>query len=169
MFNRAGFNQLSFNRNVGKYGKISLSGSAFIFADPTVTIIFEPLNLSGLSTFEFFPSEDRQFVRTFESAFEAAAEVWQIFKTALSGVSSFQISGKVESLDVFSWLGRLSPGDVLTINTENKTIYKNNINALKYFSGKFFDISPGNNTIVYSDSESNRGLTLKSVFRERYI
>jgi len=65
----------------------------------------------------------------------------------------------------------LKPGDELVINTCDMTVTLNGQNAMEFFSNEseFFTLLNGINTLVYSDSNSNRKISFDIIWKDRWL
>ena len=65
----------------------------------------------------------------------------------------------------------LRPGDELIINTCDMTVTINGQNAMEFFSNEseFFTLLNGINTLVYSDSNSNRKISFDIIWKDRWL
>lgn len=61
-------------------------------------------------------------------------------------------------------IGTISAGSTITVNTETL-----NISDYSEISGELPELSGGSNTLSYSDSEASRDITIKIVYKPRYL
>ncbi len=171
MFNRTFLNRTYFNRTSGlKYAKATFFGAGTIIFSPKVIIMAPETTFTGAGAFSARPVGDNFLLLSGSGTFEAAGTILSCSRVTFSGSGTFEAAATLVDLKTLSYLGPVEPGDIIIIDTERKTITRNGISFLFFFSGKFFDLQPGANTIRYSDSNSSsRAASLVATYTDRYL
>jgi len=171
MFNRAGFNrEIAFNRPTKeKYLNATFEGAGALTAEPLITAVMSATTFEGAGTMT------AKSIGGFSATFSGAGDLIAAAAKLKTMGATFEGAGTMEALITFfeflrmEYQGVLEPGDVITFNTENKTVLKNGQNFLLYFAGEFFDLQPGANNFTWQDTESARDLTLEVSYTDRYV
>jgi hypothetical protein len=85
--------------------------------------------------------------------------------TGSSSYGGLVLSGTL----TLTFSGTLAPGKTLCIDAENATVENDGVNALNDFSMIFPKISRGTNTVVYTDSEGTRSVTITVTKQDRMV
>ena len=64
--------------------------------------------------------------------------------------------------------GDLAPGDVVEIDSDLGVVKVNGERTMN-FSGDFFELDVGSNTLTYTDSESSRTVGVEVTLQEKYV
>ena len=70
---------------------------------------------------------------------------------------------------LFGYTGTISPGDVLVIDCDAKTIELNGVNVVRYMTGKFLHLYSGTNQLRWKDDEAARTVTLDEDHDPRFL
>ena len=69
--------------------------------------------------------------------------------------------------NAFTFSGSLLVGKTVCIDTKNRTVENDGVNALKNFTGTFPKIYPGNNTVKYTDAVGSRTIKITVIKQDR--
>lgn len=67
------------------------------------------------------------------------------------------------------YIGDLNPGEELEIDMKAGTVKINGKNVLDNVEGAYFKLSPGSNSVVYSDESTSRNLSVKIVNNNKHV
>lgn len=171
MFNRAGFNLLTFNVPVSNFVLCSanLSGTGFMSASANYEIVVS-CNMDGTGTLELTVSQDGKAVLSGIGNLSVYA-VKEVFSGAnLSGSGSITADPSAYIVQSITFTGSFDTGDVITIDTDKLTLKQNGVNATnKITAGDFFNLRPGVNTIKYTDEAGSRSIKIVVAKRDRWL
>jgi hypothetical protein len=91
----------------------------------------------------------------------------RLMTAAMNGEGSLQgdlSRYRVESITV---TGPFAPGDKMVIDAGKLRTTKNGLPAA--YSGDFFDLHPGQNTMTYTDQASGRAVQIRITHRDKYL
>ena len=71
--------------------------------------------------------------------------------------------------NAFTFSGSLLAGKTVCIDTENRTVENDGVNALKNFTGTFPKMYPGNNTVIYTDALGSRTVAVTVTKQDRKV
>lgn len=176
MFNRQPYNRGKYNVSSGAVGNSGIG--LMILATASVNAM-RTINASGIASINMKSSTEGTNVKydigIANIIIEGQGEGTKVFivnadianmvitteaKQTLAGESVITL----ENLD-------LKPGDEIIINTCDMTVTKNGQNAIEYFSSdsEFFNLLSGLNTLVYSDTNSNREISFDVIWKDRWL
>lgn len=91
------------------------------------------------------------------------------FASHMSGMGTISANYSRYHLNLITFTGNIAPGDKIVIDAKKMTITKNGVNAFNLMTGDFFNIEPGENDIIYSDTESSRTILMRVTNRDKYL
>lgn len=172
MFNRAGFNQIKYNR-------------------PTTAEVFASMQAAGIGGFAVSVIKETMAEGVFQGKGTAGVTVSRItfakmlaegvggifiplgksriFSAKWQGIGKIQIDNESYTIEIMKYYGDLAPGDRIIINTEKFTVIKNNQNDLENFDGSFINLKEGINELVFEDGETSRTILLRVEHKDRFI
>ena len=177
MFNRQPFNRGKFNTPIAQ--SIGNNGLALMLlgansAQPSVII-----STSGFANLSLKQETDATVLRYSSGSSQI------ILNTQVEGTKVFIVEGGTSNIRMYTEANQvlagesvislegitLKPGDELIINTCDMTVTINGQNAMEYFSNEseFFTLLNGINTLVYSDSNSNRKISFDIIWKDRWL
>lgn len=77
----------------------------------------------------------------------------------------------IRSIDswTFTFSGTLAVGDVVCIDTNDRTVEKNGVNDMEHFDGDFPQIYSGANELIYTDTGGSRAITIVVSKKDRKV
>jgi len=69
----------------------------------------------------------------------------------------------------FTFTGTIAPGATACINSNDFTVKNGAANAIAEFTGEFPTIFPGTNSVVYTDGEGSRTVTITVTKKDRKV
>lgn len=98
------------------------------------------------------------------------AKVEFSFRPTMEATAQTDITSQVQQLiSKLVYNGDLTPGDLLTINVEEKTVKVNGENVRHNFEGDFIKLRKGLNKLEYWDEESDRNLEITIDYEPRWL
>jgi len=83
--------------------------------------------------------------------------------------SSLTAAALIYIAQILGYTGTLTAGDVLEIDVDKMTVKLNGTNARENFTGTFVQIQPGDNVVVWTDSDGSRNVDLEVKHDPRYL
>jgi hypothetical protein len=170
LFNRVPFNRLPFNRpfSVELTLSATLEGEGEVIASLIMDLNLYA-NLDGIGQLI------GEIIRDVEMAFDlhGIGEMDVTIMRERNMKSTLQGEGvlngdlkqfRVESITIEV---PFKQGDKIVIDSGKLTVRKNGV--LIGYDGDFFNLNPGENTITYKDTESNRSVLCRITYRDRFI
>jgi hypothetical protein len=125
-----------------------LNGSGDLVAD-FIRELFIAANLDGIGTMDINMIRER------------------LMAVAVNGEGSLQGNLSRFHVDSISVVGSFAPGDKIVIDSGKLRATKNG-QPIGY-SGDFFDLHPGQNTITYTDPDNGRTIQIRITHRDKYL
>ncbi|WP_217597180.1 phage tail family protein [Cohnella sp. GbtcB17] len=171
MFNRTAFGQETFNRPASKeiVFSVSLSGDGDMSAKSngihlaTVALAGDgDLSAAGL----------RQIIGVIAELaangdMTAAMQRTRLTSALLEGNADLKANGGRYHIEEISITNTFAPGEKIIIDAHKLRVTKNG--TMIGYDGEFFQLSPGTNNIVYTDTASGRTLQMRIVYRDKYV
>jgi Phage-related protein len=170
MFNRGAFNRMPFNRSFSVEILFSavLQGEGGLIANPNVEYL-ATVTLEGEG--ELFASYIREYlvsaVLQGEGSLTAISIRERLFSALLQGEGELKVAASRFHIDEIDVLGPFAPGDKIVIDSAKLRVTKNG-SAIGY-EGEFFNLNPGGNHIVYTDTATGRTVQIRITHRDRFI
>lgn len=81
--------------------------------------------------------------------------------TVAIGITAAATAGAVRVIiDELEYSGTFADGEVIVIYTEYGSITKDSVNDFSNFSGEFWSLYPGSNSVIYEDDETSRSVNI---------
>ena len=87
----------------------------------------------------------------------------------ISATSELELVGLAYWTTALGYSGTLTPGDKLVIDTDAMTVKLNRADARANFTGKFWQLWPGNNEITWIDNDGSRNVTAAFEHEPRWL
>jgi len=88
---------------------------------------------------------------------------------AISATSELELVGLAYWTALLGYTGTLTTGDKLVIDTDAMTVKLNRADARASFTGKFWQLWPGINEVIWTDNDGARNATLKLEHEPRWL
>jgi hypothetical protein len=143
-----------------------------------ITNILAPYTMMKKPILIEMVSPDWRFYSQTEDTESVAAGATEVIANGGNEITNpvFEITGPGSSIAVdnlstgegFTITDTLISTDVVVIDTVNKTVTKNGANAYSTFSGDFFSLLPGNNSIEFTVTGDDVTTNLDVIYRDAY-
>jgi len=170
MFNRGSFNHLPFNRSfsVDILFSASLQGEGGLYAYPNVEYV-ATVTMQGEG--ELSAAYIREYIVSAvlqgEGVLTANVVRERLYSALLQGDGELKAAASRFHIDEIEVLGPFAPGDKIVIDSA-KLLVKKNGSAIGY-EGEFFNLNPGGNHIVYTDTATGRTVQIRITHRDCFI
>jgi len=177
MFNRQPFNRGKFN--VSNAQSSGSNGIALMIMGVKPTLVEKVISAKGITNMLLQANSNATKVKYNKGITDMILEV------AGEGTKVFIVSSDISDMTLETNANQtlageatimleninLKVGDELVINTCDMTVTVNGQNAMKFFDSEseFMSLLNGLNTIIYSDTNSNRKISLDVIWKDRWL
>lgn len=192
-----GFNQIGFNQEIESFIQLQADAEAqadiYTRTEEDIALGFNQLGFNGADETEQILVLDLNVIYSMEASIEGIAEAEAIFSSRfeaeIESISETEgkivrirnleseaeaqadITGNLRRLKIekISFTGEFKTGDTIIIDTDKFTVMLNGENALHLIEGDFFKLQPGENIMIYTDTESTRTVQIQTQYRDRWV
>ncbi|REK68010.1 MAG: hypothetical protein C6P35_03305 [Cohnella sp.] len=170
MFNRSFFNRATYNRlyTVEVFFSATMAGEGFMTASPSAEYA-ATITMSGEGelTADFIREIAAKAAMVGEGELTAEFIREMAFGAKMDGEGFLRANGSRFHVESITVTGPFEPGDKIVIDSGKMIVRKNG--AIVGYDGDFFDISPGGNKLIYSDTASGRTILCRITYRDKYV
>jgi len=170
MFNRGSFNRLPFNRtsSIEILASFSWYGEGEVSVHASVEYL-AIITMHGEGEFNLSAIREKFGSLTWDGLGQMSigAIRERLASIKWDGEGEFKINAGKFHIEEIEVLGPFAPGDKIVVDTAKLRVTKNG--STIGYEGEFFELNPGNNHIVYTDTASGRTVQVRITYRDKFI